>query len=85
MVSVDPGDVEHPGKGMGDSLVSPQGARMTGTVIYPSLRSSGLGGVAVLRRPNRFTNTAVPRFDRTVCWQQHQQMFNAIAKSKRMG
>ena len=24
---------------------------------------------------------AVPKFDETVCWQQHQQVFNAIVKS----
>ena len=32
-------------------------------------------------RFHRFTNTAVPRFDGTVCWQHHQQVLNAIAKS----
>ena len=36
--------------------------------------------MTALRRPTRFTNTAVPKFDGTVCWQQHQQVFNAIAK-----
>ena len=30
-------------------------------------------------RPHRFTNTAVPRFDGTGCWQQH--LFQAITKS----
>ena len=35
----------------------------------------------VPRRSVRFTNTAVPKFDGTVCWHQHQQVFNAIAKS----
>ena len=46
-----------------------------------------LGAVSPLGRPNPglFTNTAVPRFDRTVCWQQHQQVFNAIAKSNSWG
>ena len=38
-----------------------------------------LDGRPVLRRSNRFTNTAVPRFD--VCWQQHHQVFNTIAES----
>ena len=32
------------------------------------------------RRPGRFTNTAVLKFDGTVCWQQHLQVFKAIAK-----
>ena len=32
-------------------------------------------------RLNRFTNTAVPRFDGTGCWQQHLLVFQAITKS----
>ena len=35
----------------------------------------------VLHQPGRFTNTAVHKFDGTVCWQQHLQVFKAIAKS----
>ena len=31
--------------------------------------------------PHRFTNTAVPRFDGTGCWQQHLLVFRAITKS----
>ena len=31
--------------------------------------------------PRRFTNTAVPRFDGTGCWQQHILIFRAIMKS----
>ena len=31
--------------------------------------------------PRIFTNTAVRRFDRTRCWQQHLLVFQAIAKS----
>ena len=31
--------------------------------------------------PHRFTNTAVPRFDGTGCWQQHILVFRAIMKS----
>ena len=31
--------------------------------------------------PYRFTNTAVPRFDGTGCWQQHLLVFRAIMKS----
>ena len=31
--------------------------------------------------PRRFTNTAVPRFDGTGCWQQHILVFRAIMKS----
>ena len=42
---------------------------------------TGIGWGTGLRRPARFTNMAVPKFDGTVCWQQHQQVFNAIAKS----
>ena len=30
---------------------------------------------------NRFTNTAVPRFDGGGCWQQHLQIVQAIVKS----
>ena len=30
---------------------------------------------------HRFTNTAVPRFDGTGCWQQHLLVFQAITKS----
>ena len=33
------------------------------------------------RRPVRYTNTAIPKFDRTVSWNQHQQVFNAIKTS----
>ena len=33
--------------------------------------------------PHIFTNTAVPRFDGTRCWQQHLLVFQAIAKSNR--
>ena len=32
-------------------------------------------------KPLRFTNTAVPRFDGTGCWQQHLLVFQAIMKS----
>ena len=32
-------------------------------------------------RPRIFTNTAVPRFDGTRCWEQHLLVFQAIAKS----
>ena len=32
---------------------------------------------------HRLTNTAVPRFDRTGCWQQHLLVFRAITKSNR--
>ena len=31
--------------------------------------------------PHRFTNTAVPRFDGTGCWQHHLLVFQAITKS----
>ena len=34
-----------------------------------------------IRTRGRFTNTAVPKFDGDGCWQQHLQIFNAIAKS----
>ena len=33
------------------------------------------------RGPRRFTNTAIPRFDGTGCWQQHLLIFRAIMKS----
>ena len=35
----------------------------------------------VSRQLDRLTNTAVPKFDGTGCWQQHLQIFNAIVKS----
>ena len=35
----------------------------------------------VPRRSGRFTNTGVLKFDGSVCWYQHQQVFDAIAKS----
>ena len=37
------------------------------------------------RLPGRFTNTAVPKFDGTVCWQQHLQVVKVIAKSNGWG
>ena len=66
---------------MKEELTSPHGVGVAGTVISPGRPNLGLGGVSASRRPGRFTNTAVPRFDRTVCWQQHQHVLNAIAKS----
>ena len=42
------------------------------------MRSSGIGTVGT---GGRFTNTAVPKFDGNGCWQQHLQIFDAIAKS----
>ena len=78
MVLVDSGGVdpllETPRMGVKGELTSLQGAGVPGTVIYP-------GGVPASRRPGRFTSMAVPRFDGTVCWQQHQQVFNTIVKS----
>ena len=44
-----------------------------------------LSGLIYVSGPNpathRFTNTAVPRFDGTGCWQQHMLVFQAITKS----
>ena len=71
-----------PGMGVKRESTSPQGARVPGMVISQSQPNLGLGGVPASCRLGRFTNMAVPRFDRTVCWKQHQQVFNnAIAKS----
>ena len=36
---------------------------------------------STVRTGGRFTNTAVPKFDGDGCWQQHLQIFSAIAKS----
>ena len=38
-------------------------------------------GKSVIKERGRFTNTAVPRFDDTGCWQQHLQIVQAIVKS----
>ena len=38
-------------------------------------------GAATIGTGGRFTNMAVPKFDGNGCWQQHLQIFNAIAKS----
>ena len=38
-------------------------------------------GASTIRTGGRFTNMAVPKFDGDGCWQQHLQIFNAIAKS----
>ena len=38
-------------------------------------------GASTIRTGGRFTNTVVPKFDGDGCWQQHLQIFNAIAKS----
>ena len=48
-------------------------------------RTMGKSDLAV-SRPNEsrtrvFTNTAVPRFDGTRCWEQHLLVFQAIVKS----
>ena len=36
---------------------------------------------STIRTEGRSTNTVVPKFDGDGCWQQHLQIFNAIAKS----
>ena len=36
---------------------------------------------STIRTGGRFTDTVVPKFDGDGCWQQHLQIFNAIAKS----
>ena len=47
-----------------------------------TMGNSDSAGPQVLgRRPRIFTNTAVPRFDGTRCWEQHLLVFQAIAKS----
>ena len=46
--------------------------------IRPDLE---LSAVSVPRRTTRFMSTAVPRFNGDACWYQHQQVFDAIAKS----
>ena len=59
---------------------------MLETVNPPGRPKLGLSGLPASRRPGRFTNMAGPRFDGTVCWQQHhQQVINAIAKSAGWG
>ena len=66
---------------MQDGSTPPQGAGVTGTAISPGRPSPALSMVPVSCRPARFTNTAVPQFDGTFCWHQHQHVFNVIAKS----
>ena len=66
---------------MKGELTLSQEAGVPETVISPGRPNLGLGGVPASHGPGRFTNTAVPRFDGTVCWQHHQQVFNTIAKS----
>ena len=63
---------------MQDSLIPPQGVGVTGKAISLGWPSPELSIVPASRRPARFTNTAVPKFDGTVCWQQHQQVFNEV-------
>ena len=48
-------------------------------------KSAGSAKPGTERQAGRFINTAVPRFDGTVCWQQHQQVFNAITRSNSCG
>ena len=69
-----------PGMGVKWESTSPQGAGVQGTVISPGRPNLGLGGVPASRRPGRFTNMVVPRFDETDCWQQHQQVFNMMSQ-----
>ena len=66
----------------------PTGCGGTAGVVNPVIRkeerSANRGEKS--RRKNhqnwgRFTNTAVPNFEGDGCWQQHLQIFNAIAKS----
>ena len=61
--------------------------RRTGWSRPPGVEQalSDMPYVDIKRKDNgrgcRFTNTAVPRFDGTGCWQQHILIFQAIGKS----
>ena len=70
-----------PEMGIQDSSIPPQGDGVTGKAISLDQPSPELSIVPASRQPARITNMAVPKFDGTVCWQQHQQVFSAIAKS----
>ena len=54
-------------------LVMKKGGRATGT--------RGPNGKNIIKAEDRFTNTAVPRFNGGGCWQQHLQFFQPIVKS----
>ena len=77
--------LETPEMGAKQDSTSPPGAGVLEAVSPPGRPNPGLSETPASCRPGWFTNTAVPKFDGTVCWQQHQQVFNAIAKSKRLG
>ena len=70
-----------PVTGTRDIMAQSQSAVETGKMASPIWLNPEPSTTPAPRRPVRFTNTAVPKFDGTVCWHQHQQMFNAIAKS----
>ena len=54
---------------------------MNGGFGYEKNYGSVPDGKSVIKERGRFTNTAVPRFDGTGCWQQHLQIVQAIVKS----
>ena len=66
------------GTGRGNYSISPRVTTTMEKGVSPT--QPALDGRPALRHPHRFTNTAVPRFDGTVCWQQHKQVFN-VAES----
>ena len=56
-----------PGTGRGNNSIFPRVTSMMGKVVSSTQPDPALDGRPVLRRPRRFTNRAVPRFDGTVC------------------
>ena len=63
-----PQRLKMPGMGTKRESTSPQGAGVPETVNSLGRQNLGLSGVPASRWPDRFTNTAVPRFDGSVCW-----------------
>ena len=55
-----------PGTDRGINSIFSRVTATMGKVVSPNQVNPGVDGRPILRHPNRFTNTAVPRFDGTV-------------------
>ena len=76
-----------PGTGRVNNSIFPRVTAMMGKTVSLNQPDPALDGKPVFQiltgsrtwRSLDLMRLAVPRFDDTVCWQQHQQVFSAIA------
>ena len=63
-----------------DIMAQLSSALETLKMTFPIRSKPEMSTTLVPRRSGRFTNTTVPKFNGSMCWYQHQQVFDAIAK-----